>query len=79
MARQAREMSDSGFMHVIVRGIGRQLLFEAEEDYTFYHASPERYSRDPEVKVCAYCLMGIDRGTVQKAQAVVKHVTATRI
>ncbi len=57
MARQARELSDSGFMHVIVRGIGRQLLFEAEEDYAFYLASLERYSRDLEVTVCAYCLM----------------------
>ncbi len=43
MARQARELSDSGFMHVIMRGTGRQLLFEGEEDYTFYLASLERY------------------------------------
>ncbi len=57
MARQARELSDSGFMHVIVRGIGRQLLFEEEENYAFYLDSLERYSRDLQVKVCAYCLM----------------------
>ena len=57
MARQAREMSDSGFMHVIVRGIGRQLLFEEEENYAFYLDSLERYSWDLQVTVCAYCLM----------------------
>ena len=58
MARQARELSDSGFMHVIVRGIGRQLLFEEEENYAFYLDSLERYSLDLQVTVCAYCLMG---------------------
>ncbi len=57
MARQAREMSDSGFMHVIVRGIGRQLLFEGDEDYRFYLDSLERYSKALKVTVCAYCLM----------------------
>ena len=57
MARQAREVSDSGYMHVIVRGIGRQVLFEEEEDYTFYLDSLERYSKAVRVTVCAYCLM----------------------
>ncbi len=53
MARQARELSDSGFMHVIMRGTGRQLLFEGEEDYTFYLASLERY-RSEKVEDEAY-------------------------
>ncbi len=57
MARQAREMSGSGYMHVIVRGIGKQLLFEAEEDYAFYLSSLENDSKLLQVKVCAYCLM----------------------
>ena len=57
MARQPRELSDSGYMHVIVRGIGRQLLFEAEEDYAFYLGSLERYAKALEVTVCTYCLM----------------------
>ena len=33
MPRVARVMSDSGYMHIIVRGIGRQLLFEDTNDY----------------------------------------------
>ncbi len=57
MARQARELSDSGYMHVIVRGIGRQLLFETEEDYLFYLDALERYSKELHVTVCAWCLM----------------------
>ncbi len=57
MARQARKLSGSGYMHVIVRGIGRQLLFEAEEDYAYYLDALEKNSRDLKVTVCAYCLM----------------------
>ena len=57
MARQARKLSDSGYMHVIVRGIGRQLLFEEEKDHFFYLDSLERYSQALKVTVCAYCLM----------------------
>ncbi len=37
MPRKARRMSEYGFMHIIVRGIGRQLLFEDKSDYGYYH------------------------------------------
>ena len=57
MARQARKLSDSGYMHVIVRGIGRQLLFETAEDRTFYLETLKQYSQAVGVTVCAYCLM----------------------
>ena len=52
MARQARKLSDSGYMHVIVRGIGRQLLFETEEDHTFYLEALKQYSQAVGVTVC---------------------------
>lgn len=57
MPRQARVKSESGYTHLIVRGIGRQVLFEAREDYQFYLAILERYSHETEIQVCAYCLM----------------------
>ena len=57
MPRQARVKSESGYAHLIVRGIGRQALFEAREDYRFYLAILERYSHETEIQVCAYCLM----------------------
>ncbi len=57
MARQPRVLSESGYMHVIVRGIGRQVLFETEEDYMFYLSSLETYCKQLKVTVCAYCLM----------------------
>ena len=44
-------------MHVIQRGIGRQLLFEEDNDYSFYLHILKQYSQALGVTVCAYCLM----------------------
>ncbi len=57
MPRRARIMSASHYMHIIVRGIGKQLLFEDDRDYRYYLKKLELYCMDTEVRVCAYCLM----------------------
>ncbi len=57
MPRQARRMSNTGFMHIITRGIGRQLLFEDESDYCHYLNALERYCMETGVRIYAYCLM----------------------
>ena len=57
MPRRARNMSASGYMHIIERGIGKQLLFEDAHDYRYYLAKLELYCMETEVRVCAYCLM----------------------
>lgn len=57
MPRRARNMSASGYMHVIVRGIGKQLLFEDARDYGYYLNRLELYCMETGVRVCAYCLM----------------------
>ncbi len=57
MARQARKISDSGYFHVIVRGNGKQLIFEESDDYNFFLKRMLEYSREMGVLVCAYCLM----------------------
>lgn len=57
MSRQPRQFSESGYLHLVLRGIGKQILFEDREDRVFYLAALQRYCRDTEVKVCAYCLM----------------------
>ena len=36
MPRRARNMSASNYIHIIVRGIGKQLLFEDDHDYRYY-------------------------------------------
>ena len=57
MPRSARMFSESGFEHIVSRGIGRQLLFENQSDYEKYIAFIEKYSKEIGVTVCAYCLM----------------------
>ena len=57
MPRSARMFSESGFEHIVARGIGRQLLFENQGDYEKYIAFIEKYSKEIGVTVCAYCLM----------------------
>ena len=57
MARAARKQSEFGYMHLIVRGIGRQLLFEEDPDYRYYLSLLKRYSIETGVRICAFCLM----------------------
>ncbi len=57
MPRQARRLSESGYLHLIVRGIGRQAIFEEREDYLRYLSTLERFCLETGVKVLAWCLM----------------------
>ena len=57
MARQARKKSFTGYLHVIVRGIGKQILFEEKADYGYYLSLLKKYAEETGVNVCAYCLM----------------------
>lgn len=57
MARGMRIHSLSGYMHIITRGIGRQVLFEDEQDHCYYISLLKKYSLETTVSICAYCLM----------------------
>lgn len=57
MPRHARQKSETGYLHLITRGVGRQALFESREDYRMYLSLLERCSRETDVAICAYCLM----------------------
>ena len=57
MPRIARNIYEGGYRHVIVRGIGKQILFENDDDNRYYIKLLEKYSKDTGVGVCAYCLM----------------------
>ena len=57
MPRHARLLSESGYAHLIVPGIGRQAIFEEREDYEYYLSILRRFSRETGVSICAYCLM----------------------
>ncbi len=57
MPRQPRKFSNNGYLHIIVRGIGRQVLFEDKSDYSFYLSILDRFSKETGISVIAYCLM----------------------
>ena len=58
MPRQAREKSESGFYHVLLRGIGQQNIFEDEEDNERFLQTLKRYKDEMQFEIHAYCLMG---------------------
>lgn len=57
MSRAARIKSESGYYHVIVRGIGKQLLFEEDNDCLHYLELLKRFSKETGITICAFCLM----------------------
>lgn len=57
MGRQARQLSESGFYHILLRGINRQHIFEEESDYTYFLKGLHNLKTDLAFAVYAYCLM----------------------
>ena len=57
MSRKARVLSKTGMYHVIVKGIGRQNLFEERADYEKFRSILERVKQEMGFSIYAYCLM----------------------
>ena len=57
MPRVARKKSESGYYHIMLRGIGRQILFEEEEDNERFLTTLQRYRAELGFELVAYCLM----------------------
>ena len=57
MGRQARQLSGSGFYHVVVRGINHQHIFEDEGDYACFLEVLSELKEELVYEVHAYCLM----------------------
>jgi REP element-mobilizing transposase RayT len=53
MGRQARELSNTGFYHVILRGINRQHIFEEVCDYNYFVQT----LRDLKVDLLLSCML----------------------
>ena len=58
MPRKAREKSESGIYHVMLRGINQQQIFEDEEDYNTFIKILEEVQQKSKFELFAYCLMG---------------------
>ena len=57
MPRSARRGSKTGYLHLIIRGNNRQILFEDEEDRKFFIKRFGQYCRETGIRISAYCLM----------------------
>lgn len=57
MPRQARKISESGYYHILLRGIGKQRIFEDNKDREKFLGIIKRYKDELDFKVIAYCLM----------------------
>ncbi len=61
MPRAAREKSDTGIYHMMLRGINRQIIFEDDEDYQKYLETLKTYQEKSGYIIYAYWKT---RGTV---------------
>ncbi len=57
MPRQARQKSESGIYHVLLRGINRQVIFEDNEDMNKLFKVIKQHQETCKYKVYAYCFM----------------------
>ncbi|OLN33270.1 transposase [Desulfosporosinus metallidurans] len=58
MPRKAREKSQSGIYHVILRGANRQEIFHEDEDSLRFLEIVDKNAKISEMKVFGWCLMG---------------------
>lgn len=57
MPRYAREKSESGIYHIMLRGINRQDIFEEDEDRQRFTDTVKHYKTISKYEVYGYCLM----------------------
>lgn len=57
MPRKPRMLSNSGYYHVTLRGAGKMILFEDQDDYLACLGLVRKYAQKTGVAVLAYCLM----------------------
>ena len=57
MARGRRNSSRIGYLHLILRGNNKQIIFEETDDYRFFLSRLGKFSREADIRICAYCLM----------------------
>ena len=58
MSRQARQKSESGIYHVMLRGINQQQIFEDKDDYAIFLETLKLCKKNTGFELFAYCLMG---------------------
>lgn len=57
MSRPERVDSPTGIYHVMQRGVGKQIIFESENDYKYYIKKLKEYKGVFNIDIISYCLM----------------------
>lgn len=57
MGRRNRLESTSGIYHIMQRGVGKQIIFETDNDYRYYLEKLSEYKTAYNIQLLAYCLM----------------------
>lgn len=57
MSRCARQKSDTGYYHIIIRGVNRQDIFFDDEDRQRFIDTIKRFQMELNIQITAYCLM----------------------
>jgi len=57
MSREARKLSESGFYHIVFRGINHQNIFEEEQDFEYMLEILKKLKQEMQFEIHAYCLM----------------------
>ena len=57
MPRTIRKQCEAEIYHVIVRGVGRQIIFEDDVDRIFFLELMQAKSKELDIKIFAWCLM----------------------
>jgi len=57
MPREARKISESGFYHIVYRGINHQNIFEEEQDFEYTLEILKVLKEEIKFEMHAYCLM----------------------
>ncbi len=52
-----REMSETGFYHLVTRGVGKMVIFEDDKDRRFYLRLLKKYASEEHVRIIAWVLM----------------------
>jgi len=57
MPRKAREKSETGIYHIILRGNSRQEIFHDDEDFFRFLERLDKYKKASKIKIHGWCLM----------------------
>ena len=57
MPNTIRPISETGYYHLIIRGNGKQIIFEERADYIHFLHNLKQYSSENKITINAFCLM----------------------